>query len=191
MKALECCALRAIVMLASMSPLACDVPECIDGPSNLTPEATAECVAPPENTEPETDIVSASAQIRGDGTMVLTWSSRGLACGVTALEVPFPGDCQITGWTMTAEIPAELAVEGLIELSEHPEIIGSLSTTSGQDGIARKTYDETQPFFVGAIELVNVGESCVTGVLHGFGTGDPDPVLGGPELDGSFVAPRC
>lgn len=190
MKTLERCALRAIVMVASVSPLACDVPECIDGPSNLTPEAVAECVAPPEGTEPEADIVSASARVRGDGTMVLTWSSRGLTCGVTAPELAFPSDCQSTGWTMTAEIPPALAVEGLIELSEHPEVIGSISVTSGQDGIGRGTIGD-EPFFVGAIELIGVGESCVTGVLHGFGTGDPDPVLGGPELEGSFMAPRC
>lgn len=182
---------------------ACDMPECIDGPSNLTPETTASCVAPSEGTEPETEIVSASAEILDDGTLVLTWSSWGLTCGTQAGEIPPPEDCQTTGWALTAEIPPELITpsEGgvepgsttatsIIDLAEHPEVLGTATVTNGGDGISSGSYGG-ESFFVGTIELVQVGDECVTGVLHGFGTGNVDPTLGGPELEGSFFAPRC
>jgi len=170
--------------------VACDPPECIDGPSNLTPEAVAECADPPDGTSPETQIVSAGAQAKDDGTLVLTWSSWGLSCGTTADEVDIPGDCETTGWVITAEIPPALAVPGIIDLADHPDLRGSVTVVHGGDG-GSFGNDGREQLFVGTIELVAIGEACVTGVLHGFGTGDPDATLGGPELDGSFVAPRC
>lgn len=176
------------LLLGLAALVACDLPECIDGPSNLTPEAVAECAAPPAGTSPEDQIVSAGAELRDDGTLVLTWSSFGLQCGTSADEVPFPEDCQARGWAISAEIPPELAVPGVIDPSEH-ELQGSFTVIHDGDGGSSGPNQER--WYVGTIELVSVSEACVTGVLHGFGTGDPDPVLGGPELDGSFVAPRC
>jgi hypothetical protein len=178
------------VVLALGTLVACDPPECIDGPSNLTPKAVAKCVAPPAGTSPEDEIVSAGAELRNDGTLALTWSSQGLECGTSADEVEYPEDCQTSAWTITVEIPPELAVPGVIDLADHPEVLGSfvvirpLAGVSWNSGLPERRL-------VGSLELVSVGEACVTGVLHGFGSGEPDPTLGGPELDGSFVAPRC
>lgn len=179
----------ACSLLGLASLVACDPPECIDGPSNLTPEAVAACAAPPMGTTPEDRIESAGAQTRDDGTLVLTWSSLGLSCGTTAQDVPFPEDCNTTGWTITVEIPPALAVPGLIDLAEHPDLPGTVTVFHDGDGGSFSNGQERP--FVGAIELVAVGDACITGVLHGFGSGSPDPTLGGPELDGSFVAPRC
>lgn len=195
----------ALGAAAGMTTLvACDLPECIDGPSNITPETTASCVAPPEGTEPATEIFSASAETLADGTLVLTWSSWGLACGTKASEVELAMDCETIGWAITAEIPPELLMssgegEGdpgtlsavrVIDFAQHPEIRGTLTVMDEGSGGSRVSFGD-EPFFVGSIELIDVGGDCVTGVLRGFGTGDPDPTLGGPELEGSFVAPRC
>lgn len=168
----------------------CDDVECIDGPSNLTPEATACCAAPPEDSTPEAAIKSASAELRDDGTLVLTLSSMGLACGTEASDVSLPDDCAMDGWVYTIEIPPELAVPGTLVLTDHPEIRGVMTVLAGFDGGQTGSIGD-EPFYVGELELSDVGDSCVTGVLHNFGTGNPDPTLGGPELDGSFVAPRC
>lgn len=170
--------------------LACDPPECIEGPSNLVPEATAACADYPAGVTAEDEIFSAGAEHLDDGTLVLTWSSQGLACGTRAADVDLPTDCTMDGWTMTAEIPAALIVPGVIDLSAHPEVIGSLTVLSGQDGISSGTYG-SEPFFVGQIELVAIDGQCITGVLHSFGSGSLDPTLGGPELQGGFVAPVC
>ncbi len=191
MKTLHSPLIRVACMLLVISTgFACDLPECIDGPSNLTPEAVAECVAPPAGTDPIAELKSAGATLRGDGTLVLTWSSFGLQCGTSAEQVPYPEDCHAKGWALTAEIPPELAVAGIIELAEHPEVLGSMTVMTKNAGGSSGSHDG-EPFFVGSIELVDVGEACVSGVLHGFGTGNPDPTLGGPELEGSFMAPRC
>lgn len=168
----------------------CDIPECIDGPSNLTPESTASCAAPPEGTTPESAIDSAGAELRDDGTLVLTLSSISLECGTEAKDVGLPDDCEMDGWVFTLEIPPELAVPGEISLIDHPEILGTMTVLAGSDGGQTGTIGD-EPFFVGKLELTDVGDGCVTGVLRSFGTGNPDPTLGGPELDGSFVAPRC
>jgi hypothetical protein len=187
---------RSILALGGVFGLAlgllasCDLPECIDSPSNLTPEATATCAAPPEGTTPESEIYSAGAQLRNDGTLVLTFSSMGLACGTEAADVWIPDDCRMSSWTFTIEIPPELAVPGELTLSDHPEIGGSMTVVHGFDG-GQVGNSGAQPFFVGQLELTNIGDGCVTGVLRSFGTGNPDSTLGGPELDGSFVAPRC
>jgi hypothetical protein len=176
------------VLLGLAALVACDQPECIDGPSNLTPKAVAACADPPAGTSPEDGIRSASAVLRDDGTLVLTWSSFGLQCGTVAEDVPFPEDCLTRGWAITVEVPPELAVPGVIDLSEH-QLEGSFTVIHDGDAVSSRPNPER--WYVGTIELVAVSEACVTGVLHGFGTGDPDPELGGPELDGSFVAPRC
>jgi hypothetical protein len=180
----------AVVLLGLGSIVACDMPECIDGPSNLTPEAVAECAAPPAGTSPEDEIVSAGAELLDDGNLALTWSSFGLQCGTPAEEVPLPDDCTTVGWAITIELPPELAVPGVIELADHPELWGSF-TVIQLNGAASWGTDIVERRFVGSLELVAVGEACITGVLHGFGSGEPDTTLGGPELDGSFVAPRC
>ncbi|MBV1857444.1 MAG: hypothetical protein KUG77_03460 [Nannocystaceae bacterium] len=190
MKTFEFPTARLLIALACSSLVACDVPECIDGPSSLTPEAVAQCTAPPEGTEPESDIVSAGSQLREDGTLVITWSSRGLQCGVPALDVPFPDDCTATGWTLTAEIPPELAVEGLIELSEHPEVRGSSSVTSNQDGRASQSIEDA-PFFVGAIELSNVADGCITGVLHALAPANPTPSWADQSSTGRSLRPAA
>ncbi|MBL4688003.1 MAG: hypothetical protein JKY37_25655 [Nannocystaceae bacterium] len=173
-----------------MTSIACDTAECIDGPSNLTAEATAQCVAPPKDIPQEPSIHSASAELLEDGTLVLTWSSLGLSCGTRAHDVPFPEDCDTTGWAITAEIPAELVEVGVIDLASHGEVRGSITALAGGDAGAAGSYG-SEPFLAGSIELLNIDESCISGVLHGFGTGSPDPTLGGPELNGSFIAPRC
>lgn len=183
------CMLLGISLLVP-SLVACDQPECIDGPSNLTPEAVAKCAAPPAGTSPEDEIVSSGVQTLDDGTMLFTWSSMGLQCGTTADEVPYPEGCRVTGWTITAGIPAELAVPGTIDFVDHPEFQGTFTVFHEGDG-ASWSVEGMERRFVGSLELVAVGETCVTGVLHGFGSGEPDPTLGGPELEGSFVAPRC
>ncbi len=170
---------------AALLGLACDVPECIEGPSNLTPETTAACETP--SSPLESEIVSASAQWRDDGSLVLNWSSWGLECGVTFDDIDFLGDCERTGWIITTEIPPELAVPGVLVLAEHPEIVSMLTVMHGGDGGSGLSEGP----YAGAIELEAVGEACVSGTLTGFGTGSPDPTLGGPELDGGFVAPTC
>jgi hypothetical protein len=165
--------------------LACDVPECIEGPSNLTPEATAVCESP--SSPLESEIVSASAQWRDDGGLVLSWSSWGLECGVVAGDVDFVDECDRTGWIITTEIPPELAVPGVLVLAEHPEVVSMLTVMKGGDGGGGLSEGP----YAGAIELEVVGDACVSGNLLGFGTGSPDPTLGGPQLDGGFVAPSC
>jgi hypothetical protein len=178
----------AIGLLLGMA--SCDVPECIDGPSNLTPEATAACAAPPEGSTPEPEIDNAGAELRDDGTLVLTLGSMSFECGTEASDIPPSGDCSMDGWVFTIEIPPELAVPGTIVLSDHPEIQGAATVLSGLDGGQFDTTDR-ETFYVGELELSDIGDGCVTGVLRNFGTGSPNPTLGGPELDGSFVAPRC
>lgn len=167
---------------------ACDVPECIDGPSNLTPEATASCVASPTPAEPA--IVSSGAELLAEGNLILTLTSWGMECGTRADDV-LPSDaCDRSGWIFTIEIPPELAVLGVIDLSNHPEVRGTMTVMDGGNAGSRGSIDG-EPFLVGTIELTQISEGCVTGVLHGFGSGDPDPTLGGPELEGAFVAPTC
>lgn len=178
------------LLLGVAAVVACDMPECIDGPSNLTPEAVAECVPPPAGTSPEDEIVSAGAETLEDGTLAITLSSLGLECGTSAIDVPPPEDCVTDRWAITVEIPPELAVPGVIDFAAHPEIQGSAVVIRPTTGIAWGIGDEDR-HFVGSLELTAVGDACVTGVLHGFGSGEPDPTLGGPELHGSFVAPRC
>lgn len=175
----------ALGLLAS-----CDMPECIGGPSNLTPEATASCAAPPEGTTPESAIKSAGAELRNDGTLVLTVTSMGLECGIEALDVSIPEDCWMDAWVFTIEIPPELAILGTITLTDHPEIRGSMTVVDGY-GAGQAGTSGPETFFVGELELTNIGDGCITGVLRSFGTGNPDPTLGGPQLDGSFIAPRC
>lgn len=168
--------------------LACDIPECIDGPSNLTPEATATCESPASPLESE--IVSAGAQWRDDGSLVLSWTSWGLECGVVAQDVDPIDECEQHGWIFTVEIPPELAVAGVITMSQHPEVLGSMTVIHGGDAGSTGSIGD-EPFFVGALELESVHEGCVSGTLIGFGTGNSDPTLGGPQLDGGFVAPTC
>jgi hypothetical protein len=167
---------------------ACDIPECIDGPSNLTPENTATCETPVALPEPH--VVSAGAELLDDGRLILTWSSFGMECGTRATDVDISADCPRTGWTITAEIPAELVAPGTIDLAAHPEVLGSLTALHGFDGGSTGSL-AGEPFLVGEIELTQISESCVSGVLRSFGSGSADPTLGGPELDGGFVAPTC
>jgi hypothetical protein len=167
---------------------ACDIPECIDGPSNLTPESTESCE--PSATPAESEILNAGAELLDNGGLILTWTSWGMECGIRAFDVEFSDDCERTGWIFTIEIPPELVAPGVLDLAAHPEILGSMTVIHGGDaGSTGNIGDE--PFFVGELELVQLGADCVTGVLHGFGTGSLDPTLGGPELDGSFLAPTC
>jgi hypothetical protein len=162
---------------------ACDLPECIDGPSNLTPENTAGCLVPNNPIEPR--IVSAGAELLDDGSLVLTWTSFGMECGTRATDVELATDCERTGWSITAELPPELVVPGTIDLAAHPEVLGALTVLDSSGGGSRPAE------LVGQLELTQISDDCVTGVLHGFGTGLPDPSFGGPELAGSFVAPAC
>jgi hypothetical protein len=180
----------AAVLGFAVGLAACDFPECIDGPSNLTPESTAACAAPPEGSSPETEITNAGAELRDDGTLVLTLSSMGLECGTEASDIPPPEDCAMDAWVFTLEIPPELVAVGVLELSDYPEILGSSTVISGLDGGSSGSIGD-EPYFVGQVELTDINDGCVTGVVHGFGTGSFDSNLGGPELDGSFVAPRC
>ncbi|MFV8755608.1 hypothetical protein ACNOYE_34085 [Nannocystaceae bacterium ST9] len=176
---------------ALASSAACDIPECIDGPSNLTPEATASCEAPLDPAESE--ILSAGAEWLDDGSLVITWTSWGLECGIRSDDVEPSDDCNRTGWIISAKIPAELAILGTLDLATHPEIRSGITVIHGGDAGSRGTIGDEpdEPFLVGTIELTQLDEGCVAGVLHSFGTGDPDPTLGGPELEGSFVAPTC
>ena len=98
--------------------------------------------------------------------------------------------CERTGWALTAIIPPELVAPGTIDLAAHPEVAGGLTAMHGLDGISTGTI-AGEPFLVGTIELTQVDEGCVSGVLTGFGSGLADPTLGGPELDGGFIAPTC
>ena len=175
-----------VVGLALCVGLGCDV-ECIDGPSNLTPEATAACVVPEGASE---DQIKSAGAWTEDGNLVLTFSAVGLGCGEHARDYQPPFDCDLDGWVLSVELPPELAVAGVIDLAEHPELDGALTAFADGDGLSSSS-ELQDSFFVGEIELVEVGEACVSGVLRGFGTGSLDPRLGGPELDGSFVAPRC
>lgn len=167
--------------------LACDPPpQCIDGP--VPPLDTATCEAPPGPTEPE--VTSAYAEWLADGGLLLTWTSFGLECGTHASDVELPSDCERTGWVFTAQIPPALAAVGTIDMDAHPEVIGTMTVMHGGDGGQRGTIGD-EPFFTGTLELTQVSSDCVSGVLTGFGTGSPDPTLGGPELTGGFLAPIC
>ncbi|PCC68597.1 hypothetical protein SAMN02745121_05271 [Nannocystis exedens] len=167
--------------------LACDPPQCIDGPAQ-TPLDTAACAAPPVAADPQ--IAVAHAEWLGSGDLVITWTSFGLECGTRALDVPLTDDCERTGWVFTVEIPAALAVAGTIDLDAHPEVIGTMTVMDGGSGGQTGTIGD-EPFFTGQLELTGVAADCVTGVLHGFGSGIADPTLGGPELNGGFSAPTC
>ncbi len=174
-------------LLGGVFSLACDVPECIDGPSNLTPENTASCV--PSATPSESAIVSAGAEFE-QGSLTLTLTSWGLECGARADQVAPSDDCESSGWIVTIVLPPELAVAGVIDLASHPELQWTMFVADRGDAGSHDNFGD-QANLVGQLELTDVGEGCVTGVLHGFGTGSPDPGLGGPELEGSFVAPTC
>lgn len=181
-------------MVLTMALSACDgFGECIDSPSNLTPDAVAQCVPPPEGVPLEDQIVNAAAETEFDGTLVITWSSFGLECGTNTddLDSWHASDCWRDGWALTARIPLELAYAGsVIEMSEHPEVLGGAAAFSRLGSGSAGSWNEG-PFFTGTLELVAVNDACVTGVMTGFGTGRLDVTLGGPELDGAFVAPRC
>ncbi|MEZ4453274.1 MAG: hypothetical protein R3B09_27675 [Nannocystaceae bacterium] len=182
-------ALVPVVALALLGP-GCEVPACIDGPSNLTPEATAACDPLPDGVALAPGIKSAAAQRKDDGTLFLTWSSWSLTCGVDARDFDVRDDCDNSGWAITVELPVALQVPGVIVLADHPELVIRETVVVGGDGGQFGAGPGGDPF-VGEIELVQVGEGCLTGVLRGFGSGHLDPGLGGPELDGGFVAPRC
>jgi hypothetical protein len=175
-------------LVCLLAVAACDVPECIDEPSNLTPEATASCGASPTPADPA--IVSAGAERFDDGRLVLTMTSWGMDCGTRASDVYPNDDCDSTGWIFTIEIPPELAVLGVLDMASHPEILGSMTVMDGGNAGSTGSIGD-EPFFVGTLELTQISEGCVGGVLHGFGTGNLDSTLGGPELEGSFVAPTC
>lgn len=168
---------------------ACDglPPQCPEGPSNLTPESTATCEPPTVSADPE--IFSAGAEQLGDGTLVLTWTSLGLECGVRAGDVEIGGNCERIGWVYTVEIPPSLAAVGSIDLAAHPEIRGTLAVMQeGLSGVMETIGDE--PFFVGQLELTRIHAGCVSGVLHSFVHGDSDS-LDVPVLSGGFTAPTC
>jgi len=168
--------------------VACDgPPQCTDDPSNLTPENTATCEKLTVSADPQ--IVSAGAEPLGDGRLVLTWTSRGLECGARADNVEIGGNCNWTGWVYTVELPPPLAVVGLIDLAAHPEVRGTLAVMQdGSGGLMGTIGDE--PFFVGQLELTQIDEGCVSGVLHSFVPGESES-LGVPALSGGFVAPTC
>lgn len=176
------------VIAAAILLVGCEIPECIDGPSNLTPEATASCAETPGAT-PAAGIKSAAAELHEDGTLHLTWSSWSLTCGVDARDFDVRDDCDNTGWAITVEIPPALVTPGVIALADHPELVARATVIDGGDGGQFASNPEQR--FVGEIELVGVSDGCISGVLRGFGSGRLDPGLGGPQLDGSFMAPRC
>jgi hypothetical protein len=167
--------------------LACDPPQCIDGPAQ-SPVDTAACEAPPVAADPQ--VAVAHAEWLETGGLVITWTSFGLECGTRAADVELTGDCERTGWVFTVEIPPELAVAGTIDLDAHPEVLGTMTVMDGGNGGKTGTIGD-EPFFTGHLELTQVAAGCVTGVLHGFGSGIADPSLGGPELSGGFLAPTC
>nr|MCH9687647.1 hypothetical protein [Deltaproteobacteria bacterium] len=161
----------AVVVLGINAMVSCDIPECIDGPSNLTPEATASCVAPPAGTTAEEQIVSAGAQFSDDGTLILTWSSWGLTCGTQAFDVDVSADCETDGWVTSLEIPpallepepgADPGAARIIDLSMHPEIRGTTTVIFPGGGASGGTFGD-DPTFAGRLELVGIEPSCVTG----------------------------
>lgn len=54
----------------------------------------------------------------------------------------------------------------------------------------KETIDQ-KPFFIGQIELTQISDGCVSGVLHAFSVSEPDPAVSVPELNGAFIAPTC
>ena len=183
------CYTWALAIGVMSAVLACDPGgECIEAPAPAVFDADAVCEALPEDAEDQ--ILSASARLGEDGSLTLTWSSYALACGTHASELQLPDECETTGWALSVEIPPELAVEGTLDVGAHPEILGTMMVAEGLDGALASSVGE-EPFFLGELELLSVGEGCVTGVLRAFGTGRPDPSFGGPELDGAFRAQRC
>ena len=175
----------------ALLPLGCDpMAECIEAPAPAFFDADAQCEPLPDAVELDDQIVSASASVGEDGTLTLTWSSYALTCGTHARELELPDSCATTGWALSVEIPSELAVVGTIDLAAHPEVFGTMTVAEGLDGAGASSIGD-EPFFMGELELLDIGEGCVTGILRGFGTGRPDPTFGGPELDGGFRAERC
>lgn len=171
----------------SLLALACDPPQCIESPAT-TPLDLAACETPPVAVDPQ--IAGAYAEWLENGDLVITWTSLGLECGTRAENVEIGLDCERTGWVFTVEIPAALAVAGTIDMDAHPEVIGTM-TVMGPSGSGKTGTIGDEPFFTGQLELTQLDPGCVTGVLHGFGSGIPDPTLGGPELNGGFLAPTC
>jgi len=182
-------AATAVALGALLLGIACDgPPQCTDDPSNLTPESTATCETLAAPADPQ--IFSAGAEQLGDGTLVLTWTSRGLECGVRADNVEIGGNCNWSGWVYTVEIPPELAVVGVIDLAAYPEVRGTMTVMHDGSGGVKETIDD-EPLFVGQLELTQIAGGCVSGILQAFVAGEPDPTFGGPALSGGFVAPTC
>lgn len=185
-----CCPLvfGALVALGCGPP-----PECIEGPSNLTPEALSPCAPLGEGVALDDQIYSAGALQTPEGGVHLTWSSLGLRCGTLSRDffgAP-PDPCWTEGWILALELPRELVFDGsTIVMEEHPELIGDFRFTGEHGGTASSSQGD-RPVYVGVLELTHVRDACITGSLEHFGTGYLNPLLGGPELHGGFLAPRC
>lgn len=166
----------------------CDPAQCVQGLSNLVPEATASCTELPVDVELESSVEYAYAAFDQRGHLIVTVSTIDLGCGTSAAAWSPPLDCDLDGWAYSIDIPPSLAVPGLIDFSENPDVLVATAVMSDGNGLGTGWSEDDG---AGTLEIVSVGEACVTVVFRGFGSGSLDPSLGGPELDGGVKIPRC
>ena len=131
------------------------------------------CPVLPAGVELIPGLVTRSAHERFGG-LVITLSTRALACGEPALQHGQGGE----GLGLTLGLPADM-----VELGPQPfahasgifvEWEGEQSSGAGGHG----------GFEGGVVELLSISDTCVTGVVRGI-------VADGGPFEGGFRAPRC
>lgn len=161
-----------VVAVACAGPAACEGDEDVPIPTNQIP-ADLDVVCPelPLDVEPIDGLAVAHAIERFDG-LVLTLSSRSLACGEPAAQHDHAFSVNDRG--LTIGLPAPQSVVG-----EHPlsyplfvefEMPNELHVGGGLDDAS--------------VEIFAITDECVTGRIIGA-------VEAGGPFDGGFRAPRC
>jgi hypothetical protein len=164
--------LRHIVLtVACAGPAACDG-DFVPIPEALSPaELDAVCPALPPGVEPIAGLATAQANERFGG-VVLTLSTRSLACGEPAAQ--HDRGTSVNDRGLTVGLPAEASVIGVHPLA-HPIFVEfetpDLLSVGGVGGEA-------------SIEIFAITDECVTGQIVGL-------VDAGGPFDGGFRAPRC
>lgn len=148
---------------------ACESPPAIAG--NQDPASLAVCPALPEGVEPISGLAVARTTERFGG-LVLTLSTRALACGEPAAQHGYCDDGDQRG--LTISLPAEQSAVGTAALGTPVYIEYETPTQMSVGGRAAGA----------TVEIFAITESCVTGRVVGLAAN------GGP-FDGGFQAPRC
>jgi hypothetical protein len=162
-----------VLVVACAGPAACEGDFVPIPDAQSAAELDAVCPELPVGIEPIAGLSTAHASDRFGG-LVLTLSTRSLACGEPAAQHDQGPSVNDRG--LTVGLPAEQSVVGLHPL-EHPlhvefELPGRLAVGGGGD------LDEA------SLEILAITDECVTGRIIGLVDVD------GP-FDGGFRAPRC